>query len=60
MWKLLLALIIGLGMGYHWGYDEGSTGKASIVARALDHFGTSKLRAAQEARDKRIEDASKP
>jgi hypothetical protein len=60
MWKLLVALIIGLAMGYYWGYDEGSSGKPSIVARSLDHFGTSKLKAAQEAREKRVEDASKP
>jgi hypothetical protein len=54
MWKLLIVLIVGLAMGYHWGYDEGSGGKPSIVARSLDHFGTSKLKAAQEARDKRV------
>jgi len=60
MWKLLVALIIGLAMGYNWGYHEGSSGMPSVVARGLDHFGTSKLRAAQEANDKRIEDASKP
>ena len=60
MWKLLFALIVGLGMGYYWGYDEGSSGKPSLAARSLDHFGTSKLKAAQEAREKRVEDASKP
>jgi hypothetical protein len=60
MWKVLFALIIGLAMGYHWGFDEGTAGKPSVVARALDHFGTSKLKAAQEARDKRIEEAGKP
>jgi hypothetical protein len=60
MWKLLVVLIIGLAMGYHWGYNEGSSGKPSIVARSLDHFGASKLKAAQEARDKRVEEASKP
>jgi hypothetical protein len=60
MWKLLVVLIIGLAMGYRWGYDEGSTGKPSIVARTLDHFGMSKIKAAQEAREKRVEDASKP
>jgi hypothetical protein len=60
MWKLLIVLIVGLAMGYRWGYDEGSNGRPSIVVRTLDHFGTSKLKAAQEARDKRVEDASKP
>jgi hypothetical protein len=60
MKKLLVALIIGLAMGYYLGYDEGSNGKPSIVARSLGHFGTSKLKAAQEERDKRVEEASKP
>jgi hypothetical protein len=60
MKKLLVALIIGLAMGYYWGYDEGSSGKPSIVARSLGHIGPSKLKAAQEERDKRVEEASKP
>lgn len=60
MKKLLVALILGLAMGYHWGYDEGSDGKASIALRVLDKFGASKLRNAQDARDKRVEEASKP
>ena len=60
MRKALVALLLGLAMGYHWGYDEGSGGKPSIVARTLDRFGTSKIKAAQEANEKRIEDASKP
>jgi len=60
MWKVLVALIIGLGLGYRWGYGEGSTGKPSVAARTLDHFGASKLKAAEEAREKRVEEASKP
>jgi hypothetical protein len=60
MTKTLVVLLLGLAMGYHWGYDEGWAGKPSIVARSLDRFGTSKVRAAREANDKRIEEASKP
>jgi hypothetical protein len=60
MKKFLVALLLGLAMGYHWGYDEGWAGKPSVVARSLDHFGTSKVRAEREANDKRIEEASKP
>ena len=60
MKKLLVALIVGLAMGYHWGYDEGSDGKPSIALRVLDRFGVSKLRAAQEAHDRRVDEASKP
>jgi hypothetical protein len=59
MKKLVVALILGVAAGYHWGYNEGSDGKPSIVARSLDHFGHSKIKAAQEANEKRIQDASK-
>jgi hypothetical protein len=60
MRKLLVALIVGLAMGYHWGYDEGSDGKPSIALRVLDKFGVSRLREAQENHDRRVEEASKP
>jgi hypothetical protein len=60
MRKALVALIIGLAMGYHWGFDEGSAGKKSVALRVLDKFGASKLKDAQETRDKRVEEASKP
>jgi len=57
---MILALCVGLAMGYHWGYDDGSSGKKSIAMRTLDRFGTSKVKAAQEEHEKRIEEASKP
>ena len=60
MMKFVVARLLGLAMGYHWGYDEGWAGKPSIVARSLDRFGTSKVRAAREANDKRVEEASRP
>ena len=60
MMKFVIALLLGLAMGYHWGYDEGWAGKPSIVARSLNRFGTAKVRAAREANDKRVEEASRP
>ena len=60
MKKVVVALILGLAMGYHWGYDEGSDGKPSIALRVLDRFGASKLRNAQDAQNHRVEEASKP
>jgi hypothetical protein len=60
MRKLIVALILGLAMGYHWGYDEGSDGKPSIALRVLDKFGVSRLRDAQDANNRRVEEASKP
>ena len=60
MKRLILALIVGVALGYHWGYGEGTDGKPSIAARTLDRFGTSKMKDAQESREKRVQDASRP
>ena len=60
MKRVILALIIGVAMGYRWGYSEGTGGRPSVVTRTLDRFGTSKVKAAQEAQEKRVQDASKP
>ena len=60
MKKLILALIVGLVMGYHWGYGDGTGGQPSIVSRTLNRFGTSKIKAAQEARERKVEEAGRP
>jgi hypothetical protein len=60
MRRFVFALIIGVAMGYHWGFDEGSAGKESIVARTLERFGTKTIREAQEAHGRRIDEAMKP
>jgi hypothetical protein len=60
MRRAVVALIVGLALGYHWGYDDGHSGQPTVVARTLDRFGTSKVRAAQEAQERRVEEASRP
>ena len=60
MKRIVVALLVGLAAGYHYGFDDATVGRASIVTRALDHFGSSKIRNAQAAQDKRIEEASRP
>lgn len=60
MRKAVVALILGLAMGYSWGYGEGSGGKPSVALRVLDKFGATKLKNAQDAQNKRVEEASKP
>ena len=60
MRRLVIGLLVGAAMGYHWGYDEGSSGKPSIAARTLDRFGSSKIKAAQDAQNTRVEEAAKP
>jgi len=60
MKRLIVALIVGLAMGYNWGYGEGTDGVPSVFQRTLDRFGTSKIKHAQEANEKRIQEASRP
>ena len=60
MKRILLALLVGLAAGYHWGYGDGNDGRPSIVSRTLDHFGASRVRDAQAADDKRVDEAGKP
>jgi hypothetical protein len=57
---MIAALIAGLALGYSWGYGEGTRGMPSIAARTLDRFGASKMKTAQNNRDKSIQDASRP
>ena len=60
MRRAILALIIGVAVGYKWGFGDGTGGRPSIVERTLDKFGTSKVREAQEARERRVDEASRP
>ena len=60
MKRIIVALLVGLAAGYHYGFDDATTGRESIVSRTLDRFGTSKIRNAQAAQDRRIQEASKP
>ena len=60
MKRLLVALLVGLAAGYHFGYGDATVGRESVMNRALDRFGTSKLRKAQAEHDRRIDEAGKP
>jgi hypothetical protein len=60
MKRLLLALLVGLAAGYHYGFGDATEGRESVVTRTLDRFGTSKIRNAQAAQDRRIQEASRP
>jgi hypothetical protein len=60
MRRMIAALIIGLALGYSWGYGEGTDGKPSIATRTLDKFGASKMKQQQGAREKSLQEASKP
>jgi hypothetical protein len=60
MKRMIVALLVGLAAGYHYGFDDATQDRESIVARTLNRFGTSKIRNAQAAQDRRIQEASKP
>ena len=60
MKRFIVALLAGLAMGYHVGYGDARIGRDSIFTRTLDRFGTSKIRAAQAAQERRVQEASKP
>jgi len=60
MKRLLVALLVGLAAGYHYGFDDATVGRESIVSRTLDRFGSSKIRNAQAAQERRVDEASRP
>lgn len=60
MRRVIVALIVGLAIGYKWGFGEGTDGMPSVVERTLERFGTSKIKAAQDARNARVDEASRP
>ena len=59
MIKLAIVFVVGLGLGYTYGYREASAGERSIMARVFDSFGASKIKEHQEQRD-RATDAVSP
>jgi hypothetical protein len=60
MKRFVVALLIGLAVGYEYGFNDATVGKESIVSRALDQFGASKLRKTQAERDRRLDEAGRP
>jgi hypothetical protein len=59
MKKLMAGLLLGLAAGYTVGYQDAESGRATVAARALDRFGVSKVKSAQEARERRQDEAIK-
>ena len=39
MKTLILGLIIGVAVGYFWGFGEASAGKANVAQRVVNKFG---------------------
>jgi hypothetical protein len=60
MKKAIAALLLGACIGYYWGYGEGFDRRPSVVARALDRFGASKLKRDKDTRERNLQEASRP
>jgi len=60
MKPLLVGLVLGLVVGYWQGFGDARHGRDSIAVRALNAFGVGKIRAAEDARAKKVEEASRP
>lgn len=60
MKKVLVALLLGLGVGYTWGFGEGSHGQSNVAVRVLNKFGVATLKEAERIRTERTEEASRP
>jgi hypothetical protein len=60
MKKIIFCLLIGLVGGYVWGYSEGHSRMDNVAIRVLNAFGASKIKAAENARQARVEEAGRP
>lgn len=60
MKPLIFGLLLGLAVGYWQGFGDGKTGRDNVAVRALNAFGVSKIRAAEESRAKSQDEASRP
>jgi hypothetical protein len=60
MKPLILGLVLGLAVGYWQGFGDGRTGRDNIAVRTLNKFGAAKLKAAQDERARKTEDAARP
>lgn len=52
MFKLLLALLVGLGIGYSYGYREAASGAPSVMQRTMVKFGVYKVQEDQRRRER--------
>jgi hypothetical protein len=60
MKPLIVGLLLGLAIGYWQGFGDGKTGRDNVAVRALNAFGVSKIKAAEDARARSADEASRP
>jgi hypothetical protein len=60
MKPLIVGLLLGLAIGYWQGFGDGKQGRDNVAVRVLNAFGASKIKAAEESRERSREEASRP
>jgi hypothetical protein len=60
MKPLIVGLLLGLAVGYWQGFGDAKTGRDNVAVRALNAFGVSKIRAAEESQARSRDEASRP
>ena len=60
MKPLIVGLLLGLAIGYWQGFGDGKQGRDNVGVRVLNAFGASKIKAAEESRERSREEASRP
>ena len=58
MIKLAIVFVVGLGLGYTYGFREAQRGERSIMSRVFDSFGATKIREHQEQRERAVDAVS--
>ena len=60
MKPLIVGVLLGLAIGYWQGFGDARHGRDNIAVRALNAFGVSKIKAAEDSRAERVREASRP
>jgi len=58
--KVIVLAVLCIAGGYVWGFGEGSHGKLNVAVRMLNKFGVASIKAAEQARQARAEEAARP
>jgi hypothetical protein len=62
MLKFVIAFILGMSIGYAYGYQQGDTGQPSILQKVVGKMSGQayKVKAEQEGREKALDSATAP
>jgi hypothetical protein len=58
MKTLILGLIVGVALGYFWGYGEATAGKPNVALRVMNKFGASTVKQGTRRREAAVDSAA--